>query len=336
MAPGLYLVATPIGNLEDITLRALRILASVDRIACEDTRQTAKLLGHFGIRTPTVSYHSHNESRRAQELVAQLQAGGRIAVVSDAGMPGISDPGALLVAEAIRIGVSVYPIPGANAALSALIASGLPAESFAFHGFLPSRQGRRRTALESLRPDPALAPASHPSTHIFYETPHRILEALEDVVRIFGPTQPVVLARELTKLHEEILRGSAAQILSTLRARASIRGEMVLLLAAAGTEATNGSEAAAETEAEDPLPAPTRAIPGTQAAPAIQAAPGTSAAPRPTQPVPPTLTIADQVAALMRSESLSQKDALKRVAKSLGIGKSEAYRELQRLRATSR
>jgi len=330
LAPGLYIVATPIGNLEDITLRALRVLGSADRIACEDTRQTAKLLGHYGIRTPTVSYHTHNESRRAQELVAQLQAGGRIAVVTDAGMPGISDPGAILVAEAIRIGVAVYPIPGANAALTALIASGLSAESFAFHGFLPSRQGRRRTALEALRADPSVAPATPPTTHIFYETPHRILEALEDVVRIFGSTQPVVLARELTKLHEEILRGSAAQLLSTLRARPSIRGEMVLLLAAtsaaAGLDAAAGIDAATEYRPADT----------TSTAAGAEAAAGTSGAAYPGQPVPPALTIADQVAALMRSESLSQKEALKRVAKSRGIGKSEAYRELQRLRSPGR
>ncbi len=151
LAPGLYLVATPIGNLEDITLRALRVLRSVDRIACEDTRQTAKLLGHFGIRTPTVSYHTHNENTRASELIEALKAGGRIAVVSDAGMPGIADPGATIAAEAIAAGVAVYPIPGANAALSALIASGLNAERFAFHGFLPSKEGQRRTSLEALR-----------------------------------------------------------------------------------------------------------------------------------------------------------------------------------------
>ncbi|MEO6923932.1 MAG: 16S rRNA (cytidine(1402)-2'-O)-methyltransferase, partial [Bryocella sp.] len=149
LAPGLYLVATPIGNLEDMTLRGLRILASVDRIACEDTRQTAKLLGHFGITTPTVSYHLHNETSRASELVEALKAGGRIAVVSDAGMPGIADPGEAIAAQAIVAGISVFPVPGANAALSALIASGLSTERFAFHGFLPSKEGQRRTFLET-------------------------------------------------------------------------------------------------------------------------------------------------------------------------------------------
>ena len=226
LAPGLYLVATPIGNLEDITLRALRVLRSVDRIACEDTRQTAKLLGHFGIKTPTVSYHMHNEGTRASELTETLKAGGRVAVVSDAGMPGIADPGAMIAAEAIAVGIAVFPIPGANAALSALIASGLPSERFAFYGFLPSKEGARRTALEDLRAGGAEAA----TTHIFYETPHRIVGALEDVVATFGAQQPVVLARELTKLHEEFLRGTAGELLATLQARPSVRGEMVLLL----------------------------------------------------------------------------------------------------------
>jgi 16S rRNA (cytidine1402-2'-O)-methyltransferase len=285
LAPGLYLVATPIGNLEDITLRALRVLRSVDRIACEDTRQTAKLLGHFGIRTPTVSYHTHNENSRASELIETLKAGGRIAVVSDAGMPGIADPGATIAAEAIAAGITVYPIPGANAALSALIASGLNAERFAFHGFLPSKEGQRRTSLEALRD--AIAQASEPATHIVYETPHRIVDALADIVDLFGPNQRIVLARELTKLHEEFLRGTAAELLATLRARPSIRGEMVLLLDGTPTAAESTSTLA-------------------------------------------HATIADEVAALMRNESLSEKDALKRVAKSRNIGKSEAYREWQR------
>jgi 16S rRNA (cytidine1402-2'-O)-methyltransferase len=281
LAPGLYLVATPIGNLEDITLRALRVLRSVDRIACEDTRQTAKLLGHFGIRTPTVSYHTHNENARATELIEALKAGGRIAVVSDAGTPGIADPGATIAAEAIAAGIPVFPIPGANAAMSAVIASGLNAERFAFHGFLPSKEGQRRTALEALRNHPGPEPA----TAIFYETPHRILDALADIVAVFGPLQRIALARELTKLHEEFLRGTAADLLATLTARTSIRGEMVLLL--------------------DTTPS---------------AAPSAAAAP----------TLADEVAALIITESLSEKDALKRVAKSRSISKSEAYREWQR------
>jgi 16S rRNA (cytidine1402-2'-O)-methyltransferase len=277
LAPGLYLVATPIGNLEDITLRALRVLRSVDRIACEDTRQTQKLLNHFGIETPTVSYHMHNEGSRAEELVEALKAGGRIAVVSDAGTPGISDPGGPIVAAAIAAGVTVYPVPGAIAAISALIASGLGTERFTFHGFLPAKGGARKTALEELERDGG--------THVFYEAPHRIEDALADVEAVFGPGQHVVLARELTKLHEEFLRGPVAEVRAELKARASVRGEMVLLMELAEVEAAASVGRA---------------------------------------------SIGAEVAALMKVERLSEKDALKRVAKERGIGKSEAYRELQR------
>src|SRR5215472_7273492 len=201
LAPGLYLVATPIGNLEDITLRALRVLGSVDRIACEDTRQTQKLLNHFDLHTPTVSYHMHNEAPRTEELIEQLKQGARIAVVSDAGTPGIADPGSQIAAAAIDAGIPVFPIPGANAAISALIASGLSTEHFTFQGFLPAKAGQRKTALEQL-PRGEIA-------HIFYEAPHRIVETLADVVSVFGASQPIVVARELTKLHEEFLRGPA-------------------------------------------------------------------------------------------------------------------------------
>jgi 16S rRNA (cytidine1402-2'-O)-methyltransferase len=249
LAPGLYLVATPIGNLEDITLRALRVLRSVDRIACEDTRQTQKLLNHFAIRTPTVSYHMHNEAGRATELAAALKAGARIAVVSDAGTPGIADPGGQIVAAAIAAGVPVFPIPGANAAICALIASGLAgaasngavSESFTFHGFLPAKEGQRRTALEALRSGQGVG------TLIFYEAPHRILDTLADVAAIFGETQHVVVARELTKLHEEFLRGPASEVRATLAGRASVRGEIVLLFAAAAeAEGVRPSSVAAE------------------------------------------------------------------------------------------
>jgi 16S rRNA (cytidine1402-2'-O)-methyltransferase len=171
LAPGLYLVATPIGNLGDITLRALDVLKRVDRIACEDTRQTQKLLNHFAITTPTVSCHQHNERQRAEEMLEALKSGGRIALVSDAGMPGISDPGNWLASEAIAAGVAVIPIPGANAALSALVASGLPSNEFHFVGFLPEKAGARRTRLEALANE-AVEPAR---TLIFYEAPHRIL-----------------------------------------------------------------------------------------------------------------------------------------------------------------
>ena len=234
LAPGLYLVATPIGNLEDISLRALRVLRSVDRIACEDTRQTAKLLHHFGIATPTVSYHLHNERGRAGELVAQLRQGTRIAVVSDAGMPGIADPGEEIVRAAIEAGIHVFPIPGANAALSALTASGLPTERFTFRGFLPSKGGERRSALEAVLVELRAASTGlieGPPTQIFYETPHRIVEALGDIVSVFGGEHRVALGREITKLHEEFLRGTAEEVRATLADRGSVRGEMVLLLA---------------------------------------------------------------------------------------------------------
>ena len=276
LAPGLYLVATPIGNLEDITLRALRVLRSVDRIACEDTRQTQKLLNHFGIKTPTVSYHMHNEGSRSEELVEELKAGGRIAVVSDAGTPGIADPGGQIAAAAIAAGIAVYPVPGPNAAISGLIASGLGTESFTFHGFLPAKGGQRKTALEEL--------VRGGVTHVFYEAPHRIEDALADVEAVFGAAQHVVIARELTKLHEEFLRGSVAEVRAALASR-TVRGEMVLMLAPEAAEAGSTVHKG---------------------------------------------SIGAEVAALMQAEELSEKDALKRVARERGMGKSEAYRELQR------
>jgi 16S rRNA (cytidine1402-2'-O)-methyltransferase len=277
LAPGLYLVATPIGNLEDITLRALRILRSVDRIACEDTRQTQKLLNHFEIHTPTVSYHMHNEGSRSEELVAELKLGARIAVVSDAGTPGIADPGGQIASAAIAAGIDVFPVPGANAAISGLIASGLPTERFTFHGFLPAKAGQRKTALEDL-------PRSD-ATHLFYETPHRILDSIADIETVFGPAQHVVIARELTKLHEEFLRGPVSELRAQLATRPSIRGEIVLMLAPNAAENENAAQ---------------------------------------------RTSIAAEVASLMKSEGLTEKDALKRVARERGIGKSDAYRELQR------
>ena len=228
LAPGLYLVATPIGNLGDITLRALDVLRRADRIACEDTRQTQKLLNHFEITTPTVSCHQHNEHQRAAELIAALKAGGRIAVVSDAGMPGISDPGSWLTAEAIAAGVAVIPIPGANAALSALVASGLSTDEFHFIGFLPEKAGARRTRLEALAAEVQKNEAAR--TLVFYEAPHRILETLTDLESVFGPALRVVVARELTKIHEEFLRGTVAEARQELAGRDRIRGEITLLV----------------------------------------------------------------------------------------------------------
>ena len=224
LEPGLYLVATPIGNLEDITLRALRVLKEVDRIACEDTRQTQKLLNHFSISTPTVSYHEHNEQSRSAELVAQLKEGGSIAVVTDAGTPVFSDPGLELVRAAVSSGVKVFPIPGANAALSALTASGLDTEHVLFAGFPEPKPGARRTELE------ALAARTQGWTLVFYEAPHRILETLADVEFVWGESARVVVARELTKMHEEFLRGTVKEVREQLAERDRVRGEMVLLV----------------------------------------------------------------------------------------------------------
>jgi len=217
----LYVVATPIGNLEDITYRAVRILGEVDLIACEDTRQTHKLLEHYGIQKPTVSYHEHNEAERTADLIARLLGGATIALVSDAGMPLVSDPGYRLVRAAVENGIPVQPIPGPSATLTALAASGLPTDSFRFGGFLPHKPGQRAKLLEAL--------AEEQATLIFYEAPHRILEALEAIETVLGP-RPVVVARELTKIHEEFLRGTAAEIRAQLESRDAIKGEMTLLI----------------------------------------------------------------------------------------------------------
>jgi 16S rRNA (cytidine1402-2'-O)-methyltransferase len=220
--PGLlYVVATPIGNLEDITHRAVRILSEADLIACEDTRQSRKLLDHYNIHKPTISYHDHNEAERTEDLTARLVNGTVIALVSDAGMPLVSDPGYRLVRAAIQAGVPVVPIPGPSASLTALAASGLPTDAFHFGGFLPSKPGQRAQLLETL--------AEEQSTLIFYEAPHRILEALEAIEAVLG-ARPIVVARELTKLHEEFLRGTAAEIRAQLASRDAVKGEITLLI----------------------------------------------------------------------------------------------------------
>ena len=275
--PALYLVATPIGNLEDITLRALRTLKEVDLIACEDTRQTQKLLSHYGIEKRTVSYHEHNELTRAPELIVQLEEGSSIALVSDAGMPGISDPGYRLVTLAIRHQVPVVPIPGASAFLAALVASGLPTDSFRFSGFLPEKSGKRRSVLDSVK--------ASPRTQIFYEAPHRIIESLEDVIAVLGPERHVVVAREVTKIYEEFLRGPAAEVLQTLKGRDEIRGEITLLI---GKAEESGA------------------------------------------PVVEHRTVRQRMTELMKAESLDEKEAMKRLAKEMGVSKSEVYRELQK------
>lgn len=217
----LYLVSTPIGNLEDITLRALRVLKEVSVIACEDTRHTRRLLDHFGIKSPTISYHEHNEQARATELVHRMLNGESVAVVSDAGTPGISDPAYRIVTAAIELGIQVVPIPGAVALVAGLTASGLPTDSFLFAGFPPHKKMARRTRLEELKREQA--------TLVFYEAPHRIRETLTDMLEIFGDRQ-AALARELTKLHEQFIRGPLSELVAHFQAHEP-RGEMVLVIA---------------------------------------------------------------------------------------------------------
>ncbi|MGD0732022.1 MAG: 16S rRNA (cytidine(1402)-2'-O)-methyltransferase [Terracidiphilus sp.] len=295
LAPGLYLVATPIGNLGDITIRALDVLKRVDRIACEDTRQTQKLLNHFQIATPTLSCHQHNERHRALELIEGLKAGARVALVSDAGMPGISDPGSWLVAEAVAAGVLVIPIPGANAALSALVASGLPSDEFLFLGFLPEKAGARRTRLEALAAEAGSSGAAR--TLIVYEAPHRILDTLADLESVFGPDLPVVVARELTKIHEEFLRATVAEARRELATRDRVRGEITLLFRALPKDG--------------PTPTTSAPIKIADRIARIQAGGGPDA-------------------------PIDEKEALKRLARELGQSKSELYRELQRERSRMR
>ena len=236
--PGtLYLVATPIGNLADITHRALQVLGDVDLIACEDTRHTHKLLNHYGINTKTISYHEHNEQQRAAELIDRLKQGTSIAVVSDAGTPSISDPGFRLVRAAIENEISIVPVPGPSALITALIAAGLPTDEFFFAGFLPSRTNARRARLTELQ--------SVPGTLIFYEAPHRLAATLKDAYEILGEREAVV-ARELTKLHEEIRRGLLSKLAADYAEKTDARGEIVVLIdrnviGAAVTEAVSVS-----------------------------------------------------------------------------------------------
>jgi 16S rRNA (cytidine1402-2'-O)-methyltransferase len=301
LAPGLYLVATPIGNLGDITLRALDVLKQAGRIACEDTRQTQKLLNHYGIATPTISYHEHNERQRAGELIETIKNGTPVALVSDAGMPGISDPGSVLVREAIAAGIPVIPIPGANAALSALVASGLPTDGFHFIGFLPEKAGARRTRLEAL----AGQPRDSTQTLILYEAPHRIVATLADLESVFGPALHIVAARELTKLHEEFLRGAVAEVRKQLADRDRIRGEFVLLIAAPANVTGLGAPGL--------LPLATRD--------------GSTNVKE---------SLSSRLARLQSESGLDEKEALKRLARESGVSKSELYRELQRERARRR
>jgi len=225
--PGiLYIVATPIGNLEDITLRALRVLREVDVIAAEDTRHTQILLSHHDIHTPLTSYHEHNEKTKAQELVTRLARGKNIALVSDAGTPAISDPGFRLVVQAIRAGVRIIPIPGASALTAVLSATGLPTDRFVFEGFLPAKKKLRRERLQTLRDETR--------TLIFYEAPHRLKDTLDDIHELLG-NREAVLAREVTKIHEEFLRGPVSALVRELGS-GEVRGEVTLIISGSAGE----------------------------------------------------------------------------------------------------
>lgn len=271
MSGTLYLVSTPIGNLEDITLRALRILREeVTTVACEDTRQTRKLLDHYGIAKPLLSYHEHNEVGRTAEMLELLRRGESIALASDAGTPLISDPGYRVVTAAIGEGIAVVPLPGASAVMAALAASGMPTDEFRFLGFLPSKAGARRRALEGILQETA--------TVIAYESPHRILDTLDDIAEVLGEQRPVTVARELTKLHEEFLRGTARTIHSELSSRPAIKGEITLVI---------GKGERVENKPADP-----------------QA----------------------EVLRLQAEGGLSRMDAIKAVAKQMGLPKREVYR----------
>lgn len=233
----LYLVGTPIGNLEDITLRALRILKEADQIACEDTRHTQKLLAHYDIHKPLVSYHEHNEAKRAAELAAAMEQGAKIALVSDAGMPLVSDPGHQLVTLCLEKNIPLVPIPGPSALLTALSGSGMPTEQFLFVGFLPARSGERRRALERLRIEER--------TIILYEAPHRITECVADALEVLGD-RPACLAREVTKLHEEFMRGKLSELRTFLKER-PVRGEITLILGPPNAAESHAHDGASQT-----------------------------------------------------------------------------------------
>jgi len=275
----LYVVATPIGNLEDISLRALRILKEADVIACEDTRQTMKLLSHFNLQKKLVSYHEHNEITRAAELVIDLEQGAKIALVSDAGTPAISDPGHRLVSLCLRHGIEVVPVPGASAFVAALAASGMAIEEFTFIGFLPARQSERRKALRILM--------NEPRTLVLYEAPHRLLETLEDMLEILG-NRPAVIAREVTKMYEEFLRGHLEDLLASVRAKAP-RGEITLLI--------GPPDAAARTETS-------------------------------LEDASRTMPIARRVDEIVKESGIDQKAALKQAARERGLTRREAYKQL--------
>jgi len=232
MPGALYIVATPIGNLEDITLRALRILKEVDLIAAEDTRHTRKLLDHYGIDKPLTSCHEHNEKTKARDLVARLERGENVALVSDAGTPTLSDPGYRLVRQAVEAGVNVVPVPGPSALTAALGASGLPTDRFVFEGFLPAKKGERRKRLNKLREETR--------TLVFYEAPHRIKESLADLLEILGDRE-LVLGREITKVYEEFIRGRLSEVIVQAEHR-ELRGEITLVVTGVEQESAPGED----------------------------------------------------------------------------------------------
>lgn len=274
----LYIVATPIGNLEDITQRALRVLREADLVACEDTRRTRVLLNHFGIKTKTISYHEHNEQKRAAEICKLLAAGKNVALVSDAGTPLINDPGFRVANAAIEQELPVVPIPGPTAFVSALVASGLPSDEFYFAGFLPARANARRAKLEEL--------SAIPATLIFYEAPHRIAITLKAALDTLG-NRDAAIARELTKIHEEIARGSLSNLAQRFSADSPARGEMVLIIS--GARIVSGAiKSTGETQSL-------------------------------------SQTLFERVSEL-ESEGLDAKAALKKAARELGMKRAEAYR----------
>lgn len=231
----LYVVSTPIGHLGDITHRAAHVLAGVDLIAAEDTRTSRHLLDHLGIRTPLVSYHSHNEDRRARDLIRQLREGRSVAVITDAGTPGVSDPLHSVIAEAVAHGIRVIPVPGASALLAALVASGLPMDRFAFEGFLPVKKGRSTRLIQL---------ADEPRTIVLYESPHRVVRTVRDLYERLGDRQCAV-ARELTKKFEEVIRGPLSVVLHHLERREP-RGEYVVLVAGTSYRSTPGQNSSTD------------------------------------------------------------------------------------------
>jgi 16S rRNA (cytidine1402-2'-O)-methyltransferase len=274
VAGTVFVVATPIGNLADLSPRAVETLRSVSCIACEDTRHTRRLLDRYGIDTPLLSYHEHNEEERSSELLERIRQGESIALVADAGTPLISDPGFRLIRKAVEAGVRVVPVPGPSAATAALSAAGLETDRFYFGGFLPRKQTERRKLLQQL--------AALEATLVFYEAPHRILQSLEDIEAVL-PGRPVVIARELTKIHEEFLRGSPADLRQELSRRGAVRGEMTVLIGKKQEEETSQV------------------------------------------PAPDSKSIRDQLRQL-ESQGVPRMEALKQIARRLGLSKREIYR----------